>query len=82
MTLGLPARSSAEMPVPLLLGEGKTGGLAPAQLEEGRHGGVDIAVLDEGPHEAEEEGQQQGADMGAVHIGIGHDDDLVIAELM
>ena len=38
-------------------------------------------MLDEGPHEPEEEGQQQGTDVGAVHIGIGHNDDLVIAQL-
>ena len=39
-------------------------------------------MLDEGTHEAEEEGQKQGTDMAAVHIGIGHDDHLVIAELV
>ena len=33
-------------------------------------------------HLAVEEGQQQGADMGAVDIGVGHDDDLVIAQLV
>ena len=31
---------------------------------------------------AEEEGQQQGADVGAVHIGVGHDDDAVVADLL
>jgi hypothetical protein len=29
-----------------------------------------------------EEGQQQGADMGAVHVRIGHDDDAVVAQLV
>ena len=82
LALGLSPRSSAEIRVPLLVGEGHPGGLAPGQLVQGRHGGVDIAVLDEGPHEAEEEGEQQGADVGAVHVGIGHDDDLVIAQLV
>ena len=43
--------------VPLLLGEGQAGGLAPGELEQGRDGGVHIALLDEGPHEAEEEGE-------------------------
>ena len=28
-----------------------------------------------------EEGEQQRADMGAVDVGVGHDDDLVVAEL-
>lgn len=45
-------------------------------------GGVDIAAVDERTHEAEEERQQQRADVAAVDIGIGHDDDLVIAELI
>src|SRR3546814_4451081 len=30
----------------------------------------------------EEEGEQQGADVAAVHIGVGHDDDLVVAQLV
>ena len=29
-----------------------------------------------------EEGQQQRADMGAVDVGVGHDDDLVVAQLV
>jgi hypothetical protein len=32
-------------------------------------------------HVAEEESQQQRADVGAVHIGVGHDDDLWYSEL-
>src|SRR5690242_12037928 len=39
---------------------------------QGRHGGVDPARLDQGAHVAEEEGQQQGADVGAVDVGVGH----------
>ena len=56
--------------------------LAAAQLEERRHGGIDIAVFDERPHIPEEEREQKRPDVRAVHIGIGHDDDLVIAELI
>ena len=67
--------------IPLLVGEGHSRGLAAGQLIKRRHGGIDIALLNEGPHEPEEEGQKQCADMGAVHIGIGHDDDLVIPKL-
>ena len=44
-------------------------------------GQVDIAVLDELRHIAEEEGEHERVDMGAVDIGIGHDDDLVVAQL-
>ena len=38
-------------------------------------------MLDQARHLAEEEGQQQRADVGAVDIGVGHDDDLVVAHL-
>ncbi len=68
--------------VPLLVGVGHPLLLAPGDLVQRGHGGVDIALLDQRPHEAEEEGQQQGADVGPVHVGIGHDDDLVVAELV
>ena len=40
-----------------------------------------MAVLDQRTHEAEEERQKQGADMAAVDIGIGHEDDLAVAQL-
>lgn len=38
--------------------------------------------LDQRPHEAEQEGQQQGVDVLAVDVGVRHQDDLVIAELL
>ena len=41
-----------------------------------------MAALDQFRHLAVEEGEQQRADMGAVDIGVGHDDDLVIAQLV
>ena len=41
-----------------------------------------MAVLDDLPHLAEEERQQQSPDMRAVDVGVGHDDDLVIAQLL
>ncbi len=40
-----------------------------------------MALLDEGAHIAEEEGEHQGADVRAVHIGIGHDEHFVIPQL-
>ena len=42
-------------------------------------GDVDEAALDQALHLAIHEGQQQGADVGAVHVGVRHDDDLVVA---
>ena len=41
----------------------------------------DAAAINQLVHVAEEEGQQQRADVRAVHVGIGHDDDLAVAEL-
>jgi hypothetical protein len=40
-----------------------------------------VAALDQFGHLAVEEGQQQGADVGAVDVGVGHDDDAVVAQL-
>ncbi len=41
-----------------------------------------MAALDEIRHLAEEEGEQQRANMSAVDVGVRHDDDLVIAQLV
>ena len=47
---------------------------------EGGFGDVEIAVVDESLHPAVEEGEQQGPDVGTVHVRVGHDDDPVIPE--
>ena len=60
---------------------GVVGHLAGADPEERRLGDEEVAVLDDLRHVPEEEGQQQGPDVGAVHVGVGHDDDAVVAEL-
>jgi hypothetical protein len=44
-------------------------------------GDVNVAVLDQSPHLAEDEGEKEGADVGAIHVRVGHDDDLVVAGL-
>lgn len=46
---------------------------------ERRLGDVNVAALDQFGHLAVEEGQEQGADVRTVHVGIGHDDDAVVA---
>ncbi len=46
--------------------------------EEGRLGDVDVPGLDEFEHVAVEERQEERPYMGAVHIGIGHDYDVVV----
>ena len=68
--------------IPLVVGIGNLGGSAPGQLVQRRHSGIDVAVLNQRPHIPEEEGQKQCSDMSAVHIRIGHDDHLVIAQLL
>ncbi len=39
-----------------------------------------MAFFDQVRHEAEEKGEQQGANMAAIHIRIGHDDDLAVTQ--
>ena len=57
-------------------------GLAARHFVERRLRDVEMAALDDLRHLPVEEGQQQGADMGAVHVGVRHDDDLVVAQLL
>ena len=45
-------------------------------------GDVDVATLDQLRHLAVEEGQQQGTDVGTVHVRVGHDDDAVVTCLI
>ena len=56
--------------------------LAARHLVERRLRDVEVAALDQLRHLPEEEGQQQRADMRAVDVGVGHDDDLVVAQLV
>jgi hypothetical protein len=44
-------------------------------------GHVDEPPFDQRLHLPEEEGEQQGADVGPVDVGVGQDDDLVVADL-
>ena len=50
-------------------------------LEQRRLRDEQMPSIDHFAHVAEEEGQNQGADMRSVHIGVRHDDDAVVAEL-
>src|SRR6202041_240626 len=51
-------------------------------LEQRRLRNKQMARLDDRAHLPEEKGQQQGADVRAVDVGVGHDDDLVVAQLL
>ncbi len=50
-------------------------------LVERRLRDVDVVALDQLRHVAEEEGEQQRADVRAVDVGVGHEDDLAVAKL-
>mmetsp|Transcript_5464 Transcript_5464/g.15621 ORF Transcript_5464/g.15621 Transcript_5464/m.15621 type:complete len:280 (+) Transcript_5464:1051-1890(+) len=59
----------------LLLGPG-------LHLVQRRHPHVHVARLEQLAAEAEQEGEQQGADVGAIHVSIRQDDHLAIAEAL
>ena len=50
-------------------------------LEQRRAGDEHVPGLDQFAHLAEEEREQQRADVLPVHVGVGHDDDLAVADL-
>ena len=56
--------------------------LAVLDLVQRRLGNVDMSALDQLRHLPVEEGEQQGADVRAVHVRVGHDDDAVVAQLV
>jgi hypothetical protein len=55
---------------------------AASALVERRLRDVDVAALDQLRHLPVEERQQQRADVRAVDVGVGHDDDAVVAQLV
>ncbi len=52
------------------------------ELVEWRLGDVKVAAVDYRAHEAVEESQQQGANVRTVDVGVGHQDDLVVADAL
>jgi hypothetical protein len=56
--------------------------LAELRLVERRLRNVDVAALHQLTHLAVEEGEQQRADVRAVDVRVGHDDDAVVAQLV
>ena len=53
----------------------------PLETVQRRHGHIHVSCGDHRSHVTEEQRQVQRGDMGAVHVGIGHHDDLVVADL-
>src|SRR3989304_5711071 len=70
-----------EVGVLVLLGVEPADVLAALGAIQWRLGDVQVAALDERAPVAEEEGEEEGANVSAVDVGIGHDDDAVVAEL-
>ena len=70
-----------ELGVHLLFGLHVVGLLLVRDLEQRRLGHVDVPAADQVVHLPVEEGQQQRADVRAVDVGVGHDDDLAVAAL-
>src|SRR5699024_5464507 len=54
----------------------------PFDLVERRLGQVYVSALDQRFHETEQQGQKQCADVLAVDVGIGHEEDLVVPQLL
>ncbi len=54
-------------------------GLALLDLEERRLCDVDVAALDQLVHLTVQKREQEGADVAAVDVGVGHENDLVVA---
>ena len=78
--LALEGGGQQALAVGLVAGVGD--GAAMAQAIERRLGQIEMAALDQLGQLAEEEGHQQRGDVGAVDIGVGHDDDLVVAQIV
>ena len=66
--------------VALFIGVGVVHLVPVGDAVERRLGDVQVPFLDQRLHVAEEEGQQQGADVAAVHVGVGHDDHAAVAQ--
>ncbi len=66
--------------VPFFFGVDVMDLLAHFDVVERRLRNIKMAGSDQGLHMAEEEGEQQGANMRAVHVGIAHDDDATITQ--
>ena len=56
--------------------------LAPFELIQRRLGNIDKPPIDKRAHLPVKQCQQKGADMGSVHIGIAHNNDFMIAQLL
>jgi hypothetical protein len=75
LNASLPARPDGHR-------RGHSAEVARGQPVERRLGEIEVPAPDDFGHFLEEEGHQQGGDMRAVDVGVGHDDDPVIAQVV
>ena len=47
---------------------------------EWRHGNIHMALEDQFRHKPVEQGEQEGGNMSAIYVCIGHDDDFVVTQ--
>ena len=73
--------SSQQLAVHFLVRLHVADGLLLRDLVQRRLGDVDAALLDQLAQVAEDEGQQQRADVAAVDVGVGHQHELAVAAL-
>ena len=79
--LGAGGAEEQELLLELALVQEVLLGLAALELEQRRLPDEEVPRLDHRDHVAEEERQEQRPDVGAVHVGVRHQDDLVVPEL-
>ena len=77
----LPLQALDDLPL-LPLGVGEPGLLPAGDLKEGGLGDIHVPLLDQGGAQAVEHGEDQCADLEAVHVGVGADDHLAPAEVV
>jgi len=70
-----------EQRILLAIGVGISGGIFVGDAVERRLGDEEMPLFDQFLHVAEEKGEQQRADVRAIHIGIRHEDHLAVAEV-
>src|ERR1700749_719250 len=80
--LGIGVELASQQPVPIGVVAGIERLVAVGQLVERRHGQIEVALVDQPRHLAVEEGDQERGDVGAVDVGVGHDDHARIAQIL
>ena len=81
-TLALAWNSFFRNLVPVLFVAGVKILAAVGEPIERRHRQIEVAVVDQAAHLAIEEGDEQRRDVGAVDVGVGHDDDAAVAQIL